>query len=84
MNLRGSNRQRSQVPPRKPAEERKQALTVTLEPGHRHWLRENYRALGFRSESHAVDEAIRLLIAQSNRPARRLSSSESSEARESL
>jgi hypothetical protein len=50
------------MPPKKTPEERKQAITVSLEPQHRQWLRENFRREGFRNESHAVDGAIQLLI----------------------
>jgi hypothetical protein len=57
-----SSVQGTAVPPRKPLDEKKQPLSVTIEPDHRKWLRENYLHLGFRSESHAVDQAIRLLM----------------------
>lgn len=59
------------MPPKRPREERKQALTITIEPQHRQWIRENYKALGFRSESHAIDEAIRLLIAERSKDSKR-------------
>lgn len=62
---------RFNVPPKKPREEHKQVLTVTVDPGHRKWLRENYLALGYRSESHAVDDALRLLIADRSRTQRK-------------
>jgi Arc/MetJ-type ribon-helix-helix transcriptional regulator len=50
------------VPPKKPKDKHKKSVTVTLEPEHCVWLRENYKSLGFRSESHAVDEAVRLMM----------------------
>ncbi len=50
------------MPPRKPLNQHKRPMTVSLEPEHREWIREHYREYGFRSESHAVDAAIRLLI----------------------
>ena len=50
------------MPPKKPEHLRKVPITVTIDPEHRKWLKDNYSKLGFRSESHAVDEAIRELI----------------------
>ncbi len=50
------------VPPRKPLEDHKQSMTVSIEREHREWIRNHYRELGFRSESHAVDTAIHLLM----------------------
>lgn len=50
------------MPARKPLEQHRLQLSVTLDRTHRTWLRENYAELGFRSESHAVDEAIGLLM----------------------
>ncbi len=50
------------VPPRKPLNEHKMPMSVSIEREHREWLRENYKGLGYRSESHAIDDAIRLLI----------------------
>ncbi len=52
---------RASMPPRKPLDEHKQPMTVTLQPENRRWLRDHYQELGYRSESHAVDDAIRLL-----------------------
>ena len=49
------------VPPRKLPQEHKQHLTVTVEPATREWLRQNWERLGYRSESHAVDDAIKRL-----------------------
>jgi Arc/MetJ-type ribon-helix-helix transcriptional regulator len=49
------------VPPRKPLSQHKQSMTVSIEPTNRAWIRENFQGNGFRSESHLVDEAIRLL-----------------------
>jgi len=49
------------MPPRKPLNEHKQPMTVSLEPSNRQWIRENFRENGFRNESHLVDEAISLL-----------------------
>ena len=49
------------VPPRKPINEHKQSGTWSIDPNVRRWLRENFGGLGFRSESHAVEEAIRRL-----------------------
>ena len=62
MNAGTSRTQRVSVPPKKDLAEKKQPLSVTIEPGHRTWLREHYGELGFRSESHAVDAAITLLM----------------------
>jgi len=56
-----SYRAGSNLPPRKPLNKHKQALTVTIEPEHRQWLREHFMEYRFRSESHAIDEAIKLL-----------------------
>jgi len=50
------------MPARKPFEQHKIAMSITLEPARRKWLRENYAELGYRSESHAVDDAIGLLM----------------------
>ena len=50
------------LPPRKPLDQHRLQLSVTLDRDHRTWLRENYAELGYRSESHAVDEAIGLLM----------------------
>lgn len=49
------------MPPRKPLEKHRQSMTVSLEPDNRSWIREHFEEYGYRSESHAVDEAIRLL-----------------------
>jgi len=49
------------MPPRKPLNQHKQSMTVSIEPMNRAWIRENFQGNGFRSESHLVDEAIRLL-----------------------
>jgi len=49
------------MPPKKPAEEHKQRLNATIEPANRLWLRDNWARLGYRNESHAVDDAIRKL-----------------------
>jgi len=49
------------VPPRKPLNQHKQSMTVSIEPSHRTWIRESFQDNGFRSESHLVDAAIRLL-----------------------
>jgi hypothetical protein len=57
-----SNRLTDVMPPRKPLDQHKIQLSVTIDRDRRLWLRENYAALGFRSESHAVDEAIGLLM----------------------
>lgn len=57
----GNGRRVADMPPRKPADEHKQHLNVTVEPINREWLRENWAQLGYRSESHAVDDAIRRL-----------------------
>ena len=58
------------LPPRKPLNEHKQSMSVTIEPEHREWVRNNFRQYGFRSESHVVDEAIRLLIEMKERERR--------------
>jgi hypothetical protein len=50
------------MPARKDLEQHRIQLSVTVDRTHRTWLRENYAELGFRSESHAVDEAIGLLM----------------------
>jgi hypothetical protein len=50
------------MPPRKPFDQHKLPLSVTVDRTHRLWLRENYLELGFRSESHAIDDAIGLLM----------------------
>ncbi len=50
------------LPPRKPLDQHRLQLSVPLDRTHRTWLRENYAELGYRSESHAVDAAIGLLI----------------------
>lgn len=55
------------MPPRKPLNEHKQSMTVSIEPRNRNWIRENFQDKGFRSESHMVDEAIRVLKEQSER-----------------
>ncbi len=47
------------VPARKPLNEHKQPLSVSIEPENRQWIREHWKELGFRSESHLVDEALR-------------------------
>lgn len=49
------------MPPRKPPNEHKQSMTVSIEPANRLWVRENFQGNGFRSESHLVDAAILLL-----------------------
>lgn len=50
------------MPPRKPLDQHRVQLSVTVDRDHRVWLRENFAGLGYRSESHAIDEAIALLI----------------------
>lgn len=50
------------VPSKKPPEQHKLPLSVTINPSRRLWLKQNFAELGFRSESHAVDEAIGLLM----------------------
>lgn len=55
------------MPSRKPLNEHKQSMTVSIEPMNRNWIRENFRDKGFRSESHLVDEAIRLLMEKTER-----------------
>jgi hypothetical protein len=57
----GNGHREPEMPPKKPAEEHKQHLNVTVEPVNRAWLKENWARLGYRSESHAVDDAIRKL-----------------------
>jgi hypothetical protein len=57
----GQGRSSEPMPPRKPLDQHKVQLSVTVDRDHRVWLRENFVGLGFRSESHAVDEAIGLL-----------------------
>lgn len=47
------------MPPRKDPEKRMQHLTVTVSPANREWLRANWEKLGYRNESHAVDDALR-------------------------
>ena len=44
------------------AKQKKLPMSVSISADRRKWIRENYESLGFRSESHAVDEALRLLI----------------------
>ena len=50
------------LPPRKPIEEHRKSVSYSIDPQRREWLRENFDRLGFRNESHAVDELIRRLI----------------------
>ena len=57
--VRGS---RYRVPPRKPMDQHKQTASFSLDPARRAWLRENYARLGYRNESHAVDELIKRLM----------------------
>lgn len=57
-----SRQQLGSMPPRKPFDQHKLPLSVTVDRTHRLWLRENYLDLGFRSESHAIDDAIGLLM----------------------
>ncbi len=47
------------VPARKPLNEHKRPMSVSMEPENREWVRAHWRELNFRSESHLVDEAIR-------------------------
>ena len=56
-----SGQVRGSMPPRKPLNEHKQSMTVSIDPSNREWIRASYRDNGFRNESHMVDEAIRLL-----------------------
>ncbi len=49
------------MPQRKPLNQHKQPMTVSLNPGNREWIREHFEECGYRSESHAVDAAIDLL-----------------------
>jgi len=55
------------VPQRKPLNQHKRPMTVSLKPENREWIREHYEELGYRSESHAVDVAIDLLRKEKSR-----------------
>jgi hypothetical protein len=59
--LRNGSKIGSLLPPRKAPEKHMQHLTVTISPVNREWLRQNWEKLGYRSESHAVDDALRQL-----------------------
>lgn len=50
-----------EVPQRKPLNQHKKSMTVSLKRENREWIREHFEELGYRSESHAVDVAIDLL-----------------------
>ncbi len=65
-----SRQVRNFMPPRKPLDQHKQSMTVSLEPSNRKWIRESFQDNGFRSESHLVDEAIRLLMEKTEREGR--------------
>lgn len=56
-----NNQKGHSMPPRKPLNQHKQSMTVSIEPFNRTWIRENFQGNGFRSESHLVDQAISLL-----------------------
>lgn len=62
------------VPARKPLSEHKLPMSVSMEPDNREWIREHWRELGYRSESHLVDDAIRVLRAtrENSRKERRI------------
>ena len=47
------------LPPKKPLAAHKLSISISLDPGRRRWLRENFDRLGYRSESHMVDDLIR-------------------------
>ena len=49
------------MPPRKPLDQHKQSMTVSIDPSNRKWIRDSFRDNGYRSESHLVDGAISLL-----------------------
>jgi hypothetical protein len=58
-----SQRKRTKaMPPRKPLDKHKQQMSVSIEKKHRDWIREHWEEYKFRSESHAIDAAIDLLI----------------------
>ena len=70
MQSKRGNRAGSPLPPRKPAEEHKHPLSVTVEPENRRWLVANFKELGFRNMSHAIDVAIGLLRERTGRSRR--------------
>jgi hypothetical protein len=59
--MKGKDKTGSSMPPRKPLNEHKKSMTVSIDPENREWVREHYRGNGFRNESHLVDQAISLL-----------------------
>jgi Arc/MetJ-type ribon-helix-helix transcriptional regulator len=58
------------MPPRKPLNDHKLSMTVSIDPSNRRWIRENYQSLNYRSESHLVDEAVSLLREKTEREKR--------------
>jgi Arc/MetJ-type ribon-helix-helix transcriptional regulator len=49
------------MPQRKPLNQHKRPMTVSLNPENREWIRDHFEEYGYRSESHAVDAAIDFL-----------------------
>ncbi len=58
------------MPQKKPLDEHKQQMCISLEPSNSKWVRERYKELGYRSVSHLIDGAIGLFRKEKGREGR--------------